>query len=237
MTNLVEAHKNESWTESNLVARKFGVKHNALVKIIENVLDDYPDLRGASESPKTNEKFYKEEREYRGTTFDAYIMNREFFSLVTMRMTSKRAREWQRIFNTAFYEMERALFISQKNPLDIEWSSTRLIGKSARAEETEAIKEFIDYATKQGSKNAKFYYKHITNCTYKALGLMAQKHPKLRDQMNIYQISELMLAERMAANKILEYMSLKRHYKDIYDSVKKDLIIFSNSIRMVGKDA
>lgn len=232
MSDLVEVQHNEVLVDSHFVARKFGMQHAAFVRSIENVLSDYSDIKGDLESPLISEKYYIESRHYRGTDFSVYLMNREFFSLVAMRLKTKKAREWQRKFNSAFYEMEKRLIQVETNKSDIEWTSTRLIGKSARIAETDAIKEFIEYATEQGSKSANFYYKHITNATYKALGLMVQKHPKIRDQMNIYEISELMLAERLAANNIKKYMAMKRHYKDIYESVKNDLLIFSDSIRI-----
>lgn len=87
--NLIEVHRNELWVASDLVARKFGMKHKELVKIVNSVLNDYPDLRGVSNPPKTIEKYYIENRHYRGSDYDAYIMNRFFFSLVAIRMASK----------------------------------------------------------------------------------------------------------------------------------------------------
>jgi len=232
MNDLIEVNNKELWVDSHLVARKFGMVHGVFVRSIEKTLQTYPDIKTINESALTTEKYYKESRHYRGTDFDIYLMNREFFSLVAMRLTSKKAREWQRVFNNAFYDMERRLLKVETNKSDIEWNSSRLIGKSARAEETDAIKDFVQYATNQGSKSAKFYYKHITNAAYKALGLMAQKHPKIRDEMSIYELSELMLAERLATAKIKEYMQLERNYKDIYETVKEDLIKFADSIRL-----
>jgi len=238
MNDLVMVKNKEVWVDSHIVAKKFGLVHGVFVLTIKKTIKDYPDIlefktmSHIALNSETVEKYYTEERHYRGTDFTVYIMNREFFSLVSMRLTSKRARQWQRKFNQAFYEMERRLLKVETNASDVEWNSTRLIGKTARLEETDAIKDFVDYATKQGSKSAKFYYKHITNAAYKALGLMAQRNPKLRDEMGIYELSELMLAERLAANKIKKYMELGRNYKDIYNSVKEDLIIFSNSLKL-----
>jgi phage regulator Rha-like protein len=229
-----------------LLHANLGCKHKNLVRVIENVLNDYPDLRvitndpkdilrGISNPPKTDEfgeRYYTEERVYRGQKFTAYLMNREFFSLVAMRLKTKKARQWQRSFNSAFYAMEKRLLQVETNTADIEWTQTRLIGKTARREETNVIREFVDYATLHGSKSAKFYYKHITNATYKALGLMSQKNPKLRDEMNIYQISELMLAERLATARIKQYMDQEMNYKGIYTVVKADLIAFANALRL-----
>ena len=225
---LVEVKKDFIWAESNLVSRKMGIKHNKFMDVARTLMSKIDNLRDGLSTPQ-----YKlEMRHYRGNDFEVCLMSREFFSLVMMRFETPKAFEWQVKFNAAFYEMENYIKSVQTNKKDIEWTQTRSIGITARAEETDSIKEFVEYATQQGSKKAQFYYKHITNATYKALGLMAQKHPKLRDQMNIYQISELMLAERLAANKIKEYMLLGRNYKDIYLSVKDDLIRFAGAIRL-----
>jgi len=151
-----------------------------------------------------------------------------------MRLTNQKAFEWQVKFNNAFYEMERRLLKVETNSSDVEWNSSRLIGKTARRDETDAIKDFVEYATKQGSKNANMYYIHVTNASYKALGLMSQRNPKLRDEMGIYELSELMLAERLAANQLKKYMDLGRDYKDIYTSVRDDLISFADSMKLTS---
>ncbi len=159
-------------------------------------------------------------------------MNREFFSLLAMRFKGKEAFEWQVKFNHAFYEMERHILQTELNKQDVDFLNIRHVGKIERKVETDVIKQFVEYATEQGSKNAKFYYKHITNATYKALGLMFQKKPKLRDSLNIYEISELILAERLARQSLQKYMELERHYKDIYESVKEDLLRFATGMRL-----
>jgi phage regulator Rha-like protein len=228
MNDLVEVKNSEILVDSHLVAKKFEMKHKDLIISANKVIAKIEKLTGGVSAPK----YYIEQRHYRGTDFNVYLMTREFFSLVAMRLTSQRAFEWQVKFNEAFYSMEKRLLQVEQNTVDVEWNSSRLIGKTARLEETDAIKEFAEYATNQGSKNAGMYYKHVTNASYKALGMIAGKHPKLRDEMNLYQLSELMLAERLAASKLREYMELDREYHDIFSSVKQDLIDFANSIRL-----
>ena len=159
-------------------------------------------------------------------------MNRDFFSFLVMRFRRRKAIEWQLRFIAAFNAMEAKLIQFQKNASDQEWIGKREESKLIRHEETDTIKEFVEYATSQGSKSARFYYKHITTATYRALGLMAQKNPKLRDSMNIVETSQLLLAERHATRRLRKYMELGRHYKDIYSSVKKDLIGFGEVLRL-----
>lgn len=225
---LVEVKKNEIYCDSSIVARKFELQHASIVRTIEKLIQDLSELRVFSKHPK----IMKEDRVYRGNPYTAYLMNRPFFSLLVPKLKGKKALEWQIKFNDAFYEMEQQLFQLEKNKYDREWIDVRHKGKKTRIEETDIIKKFVEYAAKQGSKNSKFYYVHITNATYKALGLMVQRKPKLRDIMNIYEISELLLAERIAKNSIKRYMDLGRNYKDIYESVKDDLVNFANGLRI-----
>ena len=223
--DLVEYRNNNVYCDSSMVAKKFSVQHAKVIRTIERLAER---LRVTIGYPKI-EKF---EKEYRGQVFSAYLMDREFFTLLAMRFESKKALQWQVKFNNAFYEMEARILKDIANKGDDNFIEARQQGKISRREETDVIKDFIDYATKQGSKSAKFYYKHITNATYKALELMIHKKPALRDTLDIYQLSELLLAERVAKNSLKKYMDLNRDYKDVYESVKDDLIIFANSLKL-----
>ncbi len=225
---LVEAKGKSVFCDSNMIARKFGVKHAYVVDNIKKLISDLEKLRVGSTDPKIQ----KIDRVYRGNSYTAYLMDRDFFSLLAMRFKGQTALKWQIRFIEAFNEMEVKVLSTTENKLDKKWLSSRDQSKISRKAETDVIKEFVEYATKQGSKSAKFYYKHITNATYQALGLMAQNQPKLRDSMDIYEVSQLILSEKLAKEKISEYMKLGRNYKDIYKSVKNDLIEFSGMLRI-----
>jgi len=224
---LVEVKDKEIYCDSHLVARKFGYKHANVVNVIVKLEGDLSKLRVGTNYPKT----VSEERVYRGLKYTSYLMNREFFSLLVMRFRGLKALEWQVKFNDAFYQMERMILKADFNTQDQKWISQREQGKIARREETDVIKVFVEYATAQGSKSAKFYYKHITNATYKALGLMVQRKPKLRDAMDLYEMASLILAEKQAQDSIKKYMDLGRDYKDIYESVKDDLVNFGTGLK------
>jgi len=225
---LVEVKKDEVYCDSLIVARKFNQKHNQVIKRILKLESDLEKLRGVSNYPKT----IKEDREYRGTKYTAHLMNREFFSLLVMRFKGIEALGWQIKFNQAFYEMEAHIIKEKTNAANTVWLGQRKQLVVGRKEETDIIKQFVEYATEQGSTKAHYYYKHITNATYKALGLLIQKKPKLRDTLNMYEISELLLMERCATNRIKHYMEIERNYKDIYESVKDDLIEYGSKIRI-----
>jgi Rha family phage regulatory protein len=237
MNELVEVKKHEAFVDSALVARKFGMKHQEIVRMIERVLDDFPDLREISNLPKTNEKYFTEERAYRGQPYTAYMMNRSFFSLVAMRFTSKQARQWQRKFNTAFYELENQLMLATNNLQDQQWLEQRSQAKALRKAETDVIKEFVDYATMRGSTQANYYYNLITKATYRALGLIQHGAPKLRDTLDSLQLAWLVTLESIAQASLLKYMRQDLPYKDIYRLVADDLERYAEPLTLLGEHA
>lgn len=225
---LVKLIDGKAFADTGMIAKKFGMQHAKVVQAMETLIPKLDDFRVTGFHPS----FIKSEGEYRGTRYTMYELNRDCFIILGMRFDTKAARNWQGKFLAAFNSMEQRILSADLNATDPNWLAQRQSGKIARLEETDVIKEFVDYATSQGSKSAKFYYKHITNATYKALGLMFQSKPKLRETMNLYEVSELLLAERVAAKAIKKYMDLGRGYKDVYESVKDDLINFGSALRL-----
>jgi len=225
---IVESKRGQVFCDSNMIAIKFGVKHADVVRKMKTLIPKLEDFRVAAFYPK----YWVEERNYRGKNYTAYLMNRDCFMVLGMRFDTKRSRKWQGQFIAAFNVLENQVLIADKNATDTKWLDHRKLLTDGRKKETDVIKEFVEYATFQGSTKANFYYKHITNATYRALGLMIQKNPKLRDTMNLYEISELLLAERVAQSALKKYMALKRDYHDIYESVKEDLEAFAGGLKI-----
>lgn len=231
---LVKLTKNEIFCDSSMVARKFGVQHIRVVekmKILAPKLEDMRVQKVSSQKPGFDPQFKTEQRIYHGSKYVVYLMNRDCFMLLSMRFDTKRARKWQGQFLAAFNAMENQILIEASNRGDKGWITARFQGKIARLEETDAIKKFVDYATDQGSKNAGTYYKHITNATYKALDLLVQKKPKLRDTLNVMDIGMLASMEHYAQRLLLRYMELGREYHDIYNTVRDDLVKYGKTIK------
>lgn len=233
MTSLVENKRDEAFADSALVARKFGMKHNKLISVVESVFHDYPDLRGSSNTPQSPEKYFTEQRIYHGQTYTAYMMNRAFFSLVAMRFTTKPAREWQRKFNAAFYQLENQLLLAKSNQHDMQWMVQRNQTKLLRKAETDVIEEFVEYATGQGSGNANHYYSLITTATYRALGLIQYKHPNLRNTLNALQLAWLVTLESLVQASLRKYMRLNVHYKEIYKLVNNDIRQYAAPLTLI----
>lgn len=226
--DLVEVKAGGVFCDSKMVAKKFKMKHAYVVRTILQVAEDISEIRVIGYHPD----FFPEEREYQGQIYTAYSMNRDFFSAIVTRFRGKEALKWQLTFIAAFNTMEQRLLLVHSNETDQQWLGQREQGKVARKEETDVIQEFIDYATAQGSKSAKFYYKHFTNASYKALDLIVAKKPNLRDTLDLYQLAQLTLIEKVAQESLKKYMGLERHYKDIYTSVRDDLISFGAGLKI-----
>lgn len=96
----------------------------------------------------------------------------------------------------------------------------RIECKKARIEETDSIKELVQYATDQGSKNAKMYYVSITKMTNQILGIEAGQ----RDKLPAAVLDKIRLAETMIDVTLRDGMRAGLHYKQIYELAKSRVL-------------
>ncbi len=225
MVNLIEVKHGEPMTNSYILAKAFGIPHNDLLKKVRV-------LGGEIIPARFNQMYRSEFREVRGREYETYSMNRDGYMFLVMNISTKKAHTKKLEFIDAFNAMEKALLKLEFNSGDDGWKKQRLQSTAARLETTDVIKEFVEYATKQGSKSAKFYYKHYTNATYKALGLIQHKRPKLKDTLDMMELSQLMVAENVAKQSIRKHMASGEDYKSVFVLVKQDLITFGNSLML-----
>lgn len=88
----------------------------------------------------------------------------------------------------------------------------RAEGKMIRRVETDAIKEFIEYAKENGSQNGERYYAIITKATNEILNIEAGQ----RDSLTASQLEHLAMVERVIANALTTGIEKEMNYKDIY---------------------
>ena len=165
-----------------------------------------------------------------------YIMTRDGFTMLAMELSGPRVFEWKIKFIEAFNAMEDALLKTHNN---LEWKQARLQGQVARKAVTDTIKEFVEYATEQGSKSANMYYANITKMEYKALELIDknQKVPSnFRDTLDLMDLSFLNTAEQIAKAAIKEGMDSGMHYKEIYIHAKDKVMSFASTVSFARID-
>lgn len=222
MNDLVVMHKDKPMVSSQLVADKFGKAHRDVMRAIKNIDCSMEfKVRNFAQCNFTNKM---------NRSFDGYMMTRDGFSFLCMGFTGKEASKWKEAYIEAFNSMERDLY---SNNDKLEWKQARLQSKEARKSVTDAIKDFVDYATKQGSKSANMYYPNITKMEYKALELIS-KNEKVstgfRDSLDVIDLSFLSAAEQIARASLIKGMEQELHYKDIYQMAKTKVCAYAETV-------
>lgn len=215
----------EMRTTSLIIAKTFGKEHRNILRAIDNL--EYPEdfkLLNYEQVEFTNES---------GATYRAFEITRDGFSVLCMGFTGEKAAKWKLSFLKAFNMMEMELLKTRDN---LEWKAARLQGKAIRRNTTDTIKEFVDYATAQGSKSATHYYANITRMEYKALRMLEQRksvNGNFRDTLDIQEIGFLQVAESIATLAIQQGMDEGMNYRDIYTLAKQRVIDYADSISWV----
>lgn len=125
---------------------------------------------------------------------------------------------------SAFHAM-RDYLLELRSPV---WQDTRSIGKQVRKEETNAIKALVDYATAQGSGNARRYYTSLSALADRTAGISS------RDKATVIQLTTLLMVERMISQEIEQGIEAVLPYKEIYQNCKKRLTAFHAALPEKG---
>lgn len=210
-------------TTSLDIAEKFGKRHDDVLKKINARYS--ADVNGLNFAG-VEIQFFRDN--FRKTSYldnknerrPMYEITRDGFSFLVMGFTGKKASEWKIKYIAAFNAMEQVI----SRQANTAWQELRRQGKATRLDETDTIKQFVEYATRQGSTKAQWYYKHITAATHKALFIIKDRSGQpFRDMLDNMQLSFLNTAEYVARNAINDGMRDGLFYKDIYALAKSKI--------------
>jgi len=231
MVDLVSIKNGEAMTDSIVIAEKFGKSHKRVLESIDRLINNM-DLKWDTKTATTIDKDFKfseKSRTYRGQSFRYIEMNREAFIMLVSSFTGKKAVQWRTKFVIAFKQMSLLL----SNYSDLGWRQVRADSKDARLEFTGCIKQFVEYATSQGSKSANKYYITLTKMEYAALRMIEyrEKVPSnFRDTLDRMQLFMLVMAEHVANETIKQGMDDKLHYKEIFLLSKQAVLKYAESV-------
>lgn len=159
-----------------------------------------------------------------GRPDESYLLNEnQFILLVMFCKNNPKTISLKVKITKQFSDMKKALMLTRTNQLNASWIEARNSGKISRREETDIIKEFVEYATGRGSKNAKMYYSNITRMENKALFIIAQKFKNVRDLLDGQQLATLSTCDQLVAKTLRDGMKEGLSYKEIYQRAKKDV--------------
>jgi len=232
-TELLQTIRNEVFVSSKVVSDSLGVEHRDLVRTIKTLLPKIDKKYCApvrSTFPKKaafkfikSTQINKQKREY-----DVYIMNETACLLLAMQLSSSpKAFQVQQSISIAFTLMKNQLLAQQNNS----WIDARKKGEEIRVEETDAIKEFVDYATKQGSTSAKLYYMNITKMTNKALELIVSANGKpIKELASINELGFISVIENRVCDLLYDGMDNELPHKFIYKQCRDEIVKFADSL-------
>lgn len=205
MNDLIQVLKNNAVVSSKAVAEHFGKRHDNLLQAIETQYKHLLEFKEMFWEAVEKDSYERDQK--------IYYMNRDGFSLLVMGMNGKKALEWKLKYIKAFNAMEKVL--SERQTL--EWQETRRLGKLTRRSETDVIKDLIEYAKEQGSRNADMLYMTYSKLANKIAGISK------RDLASIKQLNALDDVESMILHVIRMGMASSKHYKEIYQDCKRRL--------------
>jgi len=225
MTNLVKLYKGkEPVVKSFDIWEKFGYKEHSKLKRVIN----------SNKSAFEEHGFLPLERQKPikgsdgGRPDESYLLNESQFTLLVMliKNTHESIELKQRIVKE-FFRMRKTLANLASTRSSEEWQHVRKDGKAVYLQKADVIKKFVDYATAQGSKSANMYYSNLAQMENKALFLIEQKYPNVREVLNIKQLMQVATADQIVEKALGDGMEQKLHYKDIYQLAKDRVIQFS----------
>ncbi len=220
----------EVFTSSLIIAENLEVPHKVLLGTISKIIENQTKSNGIPVPLKYPQKFIKKTFTNKmNRAYPMYELNEQAFTKLVMHLSGyKKAEVIQDLFIEAFFEMKDRLQKQQSISWEqkISLKEKRETGKVIRENETDVIKDFVEYATKQGSNNANKYHINITKMTNKALEYLIQTtigKPLKRDLMNIMELGFLQMLELRIIDVIKDCMQKEIYYKDIYQKAKEEV--------------
>lgn len=224
MKNLITLTKmdGEQRISSGLIAEHIGTTH----KVTNNLIRTHKKkLESLGKVP-----FQKAVGERKNL---AYLNEDQAIFLMTLSKNTEQVVEFKYQLVKAFSELRRKQAIIDTNHAKAEWQQNRELGKLTHYDSTDTIKDFISYATAQGSHG----YQHNG---YTIIGKMINSIMGIddRDSIDEQKLHLLSTAELICDRALENGMTGRLPYKTIYKQAKRDVETFSalTAIKATGKE-
>jgi len=238
----VEIIDNDLYIGTWKISKLFEVEHRSLRNIIKKNLTDITEV-GENE-PKERSIYYvsdvinkTDKKRKRGRPVVEFLLNEPQATFVILLLKGQYKKDhvslvvkFKKHITTAFYKQRKLISRLLVQKQNAEWLEKRKAGKIERRLETDTIKQFIEYANTQGSKNAKKYYMAISKMENKSLfyfDFLSLKFPNIRDIAEGFQLTSLQMADRIVSKALKDGMKEKLPYKEIYTKAKKNVELFA----------
>lgn len=215
----VELCDGEARTGSFLLAQGLERDHKAVRDLIEKYRVDFEEF---------NILKTRKLRSTGGRAANEYLLDEDqFMFLGTLLRNSKKVVSFKKAivlqFKKARLELEK-FHHHQQLP---EYKVARKAGIIVRRQTTDVMQKFVEYAESQGSENAERYYSNITRMLNSLLFIVNGKFKNVRNMLSVQQLMTTSSAEQIIDRGLLDGMSRKRYYKDIYKDVRARVETFA----------
>jgi hypothetical protein len=228
MKKLLTIKKDEIYISTNIISEKLNRQHRVITNLVRKYKKEL-EMFGVLHLQNVPNK------EEIGKPLTVYFLNEEQFIFLVMNMRTK-SNELDTVMkikieiSKQFVSMRKWILEQKTQKQNQQYIETRNQSKIGRRQETDVIKEFIEYAKKQGSKSADKYYMIISKMENAAFFILKEKFKNVREILNIQQLSKIIVADMIVKQSIIEGMEKEMFYKDIFKEAKKKVIEMSNSL-------
>ncbi len=219
MNDIVEIWEDEPMAGTYLIAQGFDREH----RIVTDLIKKYEKRFTHFSNLKTRKL---KSTGGRAATEIMLTENQTMFLGVILR-NNEATLDFKTILIDAFSDCRKQLGALTKIKSTKGYIEARGSGILVRKEATDRMKEFVEYAKDQGSKNADRYYSNITRMLNSLLFIVNGKYKNLREVMTVRQLMTISSAENIVDNALKMGISRKKYYKDVYKDVKSKVAIFA----------
>jgi len=224
MKNVVEIYGRGLVAGTWIISQGFKRRHTGIVSLCRKYEQELLELSDKRNDNQNVIPFRKIITENSDKPILEYLLNEAQANFLGMMFRAKSGDDpvlrFKVNLSKQFSRMKEELIRLSSQQQNAQWLEARKAGKETRCIATDVIKQFVDYATFQGSKNAAKYYANISKMENKALFLLEQKYKNLRDALDIHQLSTVKSADMIVMKALADGMAGNLNYHDIYKLAK-----------------
>lgn len=220
ISKAVKISNNDTYVDSNFVAKAFDKRHDNLISLIEDTIDSLLNFK------ESTTQYFKDSSyvNSRGKTYKRYELTRKGFDLIVLSFTGEKAFKYKVWFIDDFHEKAEILSQVKSNKQNSLLQVIRDETKPARVALTDAIEKYeLPLRIAEGKIHESFLKTRIMNYTQLINSILDIKVP--RDALEPRILYKLEEYEYKAAKLIKEFTEDKGcHYKQTYQLIKKNFL-------------
>lgn len=228
MSDLVKFEGNELVTSTQIIAKGMKLSHHATMVLVDKYRERL-ETRGVvafeMRKPLSNTKGGRPVR-------IAWLNESQFLFLATLMRNSETVLDFKDKLTKEFIRQRKIIAQLLTQRTNAAWLEERAKGILSRKAETDVIQKFVEYCKSQGSSHADMYYANISKMENKALFILEQEFPNLRNALSGQQLQIVASADIAVARALKYGMDQRMAYKEIYQLAKDRILQFAE---IVGK--